>query len=674
MLAPSARAAWLLFAAGAALSSPAGCGSCGKAAPSASSSPAAPSSTEAPSAAPSHPPPRPAPVRQGSVVSLAPGGDVLYVADEDASVLHVVPLPLAADRPARAVALPGRPAQVLALDGEILVTIRDPGLLLVLRPDAAAGLVEAARVELPADAWGIAVTGDEKTAIVSSAWTHRVSGVDLAARKVRFSVDVAREPRGIAVLAGGSRAYVSHLIGSALTRIDGLGGDEPAVTRVAFPAAPLRALRGSEEASLGYALLLSADERRLYAARHALDAETLEQGRWAGAPTVDVLLTGNDAPLAPPQLADAGTSIKSLDPEMEMPLRALPVTEAFAPRALAWRPREGALLLLGEGNPVLFEIEPHALEPSSVQRRSYPLAGCGAPSGVAVSADDRAAYVFCRSTDQLAVVTFATPGGGPDAGDDVSVTPLGAGPADAQVAEGRRLFYSATDSVLTDAMSCASCHPDGRDDGHTWHVDNGPGLPTRTFWANMGTELRQTPMLAGRVAAAGPYGWRAESKTLVDRIWRGFDLHRRGVWVYPTEGDDAPGPVLPPPPQARALAAFVRAGLVPPPRPAGELSDVQKRGKALFESAAVGCTKCHTGAEHTDRARNPLGDDSSWESDNEGYRTPSLLYVGGTPPYFHDGRAATLEDLVENNGDRMGKTQQLDPADRAALIAYLRTL
>lgn len=56
------------------------------------------------------------------------------------------------------------------------------------------------------------------------------------------------------------------------------------------------------------------------------------------------------------------------------------------------------------------------------------------------------------------------------------------------------------------------------------------------------------------------------------------------------------------------------------------------------------------------------------------YKTPSLLFVGGTPPYFHDGSYATLEELIDKNDDRMGKTNHLSAEDKAALVAYLRTL
>ncbi len=422
-------------------------------------------------------------------------------------------------------------------------------------------------------------------------------------------------------------------------------------------------------------------------------------GRWAGLPTVDVLLPHDDTPLAPAERASAGTAVKwkDLDPEWPRPIVNLPVIAASSPRALAWRPREGTLLLVGEGNHLLFELDPHALDPSSLPRRTYPLGGCGAPSGIAVSADDCLAYVLCRSTDQLAVVTLAAPGApGPDAGDVLRLAPLGEGPRDPLVAQGRRLFYTATDDTLTDAMACAGCHPDGRDDGFTWDEAISYAFSLDTFFADprgSGGLPRQTPMLAGRVAAAGPYGWVAESKTLVDRIVAGYRLHRRAWFVYFDNGDPPDQTVLP---KARALAAFLRSGLVPPPRHAGELTEVEQRGKALFESAAVGCTKCHSGAEHTDRmpvilprpkpSPPPPGvlpeDDSTPDEEHArrlgepwaGYRTPSLLFVGGTPPYFHDGSEPTLEALIEHDDDHMGKTRQLDAEGRAALVAYLRTL
>ena len=55
------------------------------------------------------------------------------------------------------------------------------------------------------------------------------------------------------------------------------------------------------------------------------------------------------------------------------------------------------------------------------------------------------------------------------------------------------------------------------------------------------------------------------------------------------------------------------------------------------------------------------------------FLAPSLRFVGGSAPYFHDGRYATLEELLRKN-DKMGDTKSLSADDRGALEAYLRTL
>jgi cytochrome c peroxidase len=52
------------------------------------------------------------------------------------------------------------------------------------------------------------------------------------------------------------------------------------------------------------------------------------------------------------------------------------------------------------------------------------------------------------------------------------------------------------------------------------------------------------------------------------------------------------------------------------------------------------------------------------------FDTPTLRGIFATAPYFHDGSAATLRDVV----DRLPFTQQLGDADRDALVAYVKTL
>jgi cytochrome c peroxidase len=55
------------------------------------------------------------------------------------------------------------------------------------------------------------------------------------------------------------------------------------------------------------------------------------------------------------------------------------------------------------------------------------------------------------------------------------------------------------------------------------------------------------------------------------------------------------------------------------------------------------------------------------------FDTPSLRFVGGTGPYFHDGRFETLEALLKQSDGTMGHTKGLSQDDIRALVAYLET-
>ncbi|WP_437926561.1 hypothetical protein WMF37_47420 [Sorangium sp. So ce291] len=635
----------------------------------------------------------------------APQDDALYLADEDHAVLRRIPLPVDVSAPPVAIALPGRPAQVLALGDRVLVTIRDPGLLLVMRPDPTAGLVEAARVPLPADAWGLAITPDERTALVTSAWTGKVSAVDLATATRSWSIDVPREPRGVVVREDGAAAYITHLTSSALTRIE--LRSPPQARPIALPPSPYRApLDAPRAASLGYAAALSPDGRRLFVARHALGA--IGELSWFGAATVDVLRTGNDEPLAPRRREDAPTRIArdleldiTGDPEREAPQSEL--APFVQPRALVYRESTRTLLVASEGTDTLVELDALSVEPTLRPLRTYPLGSspalgdpapgsldalsrqlgvatlCGAPSGVALSGDESLAWVYCRSTDALAIVRLDEhkTAGAYDQG-PVPFIRLAEPPLPEKAAVGRKLFYNATEWMTSGGLGCAGCHPDGRDDGHVWHEVSGESFANffgsadnRPMEGLAGGVARQTPMLAGRVSAEGPYGWNAQSESLAARVREGFGLHRWGL------GGGSDGELAL---RAGYLASFLREGLVPPPREDRPLTPEEKHGFALFTSEAAQCSRCHVPeTEYTDRMGYPmpgLAVRSGFyrEKKDQVYKTPSLRFIAGTGPYYHDGSARTLEELVENNQDRMGRTSHMSRKDRAALVAFLRTL
>jgi hypothetical protein len=127
-----------------------------------------------------------------------------------------------------------------------------------------------------------------------------------------------------------------------------------------------------------------------------------------------------------------------------------------------------------------------------------------------------------------------------------------------------------------------------------------------------------------------------------------------------------------------ALQAY-ELSLAPPPAPAGSFdAAAAARGKLIFDGAGK-CSTCHVGATFTDaNARlHPTSDEPTdpqyaERSATKKWRTSPLRGVWQHPPYFHDGSAATLLDVV--NRYNTAKGLQLSDQQKADLVQYLLSL
>jgi mono/diheme cytochrome c family protein len=207
---------------------------------------------------------------------------------------------------------------------------------------------------------------------------------------------------------------------------------------------------------------------------------------------------------------------------------------------------------------------------------------------------------------------------------------------------GRRLFYSTANPAMSSegaGVSCATCHADGRDDGLTWHFPSGP---------------RQTPVLAGSVAHTAPYTWAEEVPTLEDEVMLTSEGRMLGSGI-PSTG-------------ATAIAEFLSSLAPADSARKGALDEAAVRGRLVFEREDVGCATCHTGAALTDNLSYAM-------YGMKDVNTPSLVGIGASAPYLHDGSAATLAELIDGaEAGGMGLTRHLTAAERDDLVAYLSTL
>lgn len=121
------------------------------------------------------------------------------------------------------------------------------------------------------------------------------------------------------------------------------------------------------------------------------------------------------------------------------------------------------------------------------------------------------------------------------------------------------------------------------------------------------------------------------------------------------------------------------------PEPAAGSYDVTaaRRGRAVFNGKAR-CADCHAGATLTDinagklYAAEEVGQNGAYaeRSVTKRFRTTPLRGLWNPPqlkgPYFHDGSAATLEDVVQHYVELKGLT--LSARERADLVEYLKSL
>jgi mono/diheme cytochrome c family protein len=128
-----------------------------------------------------------------------------------------------------------------------------------------------------------------------------------------------------------------------------------------------------------------------------------------------------------------------------------------------------------------------------------------------------------------------------------------------------------------------------------------------------------------------------------------------------------------------ALREYQFSLLTPAPAAGSFDAAAAARGKELFNGAAK-CATCHSGPHFTDVNRGKLHDPAEIGTDpayalrsaTKRYRTTPLRALKTHAPYFHDGSAATLEDVVGHYDSFFGLG--LSPAQRQDLVEFLKSI
>lgn len=240
-------------------------------------------------------------------------------------------------------------------------------------------------------------------------------------------------------------------------------------------------------------------------------------------------------------------------------------------------------------------------------------------------------------------------------------------------AEGRELFNS--NALARDGEACGACHSMGGANPDLGIIQHPIPGETPDFQGR-----RDVPHLFD-VARTAPYGWAGDVPTLEQFMANAITLHFTGGSTQVT-GE-----------RVAAMVAFLET--VRPPRSAfdrGTMSAAARRGEEIFQGKG-GCIGCHGGPQFTDNSLHVLGVPKVQGSDTDcgagnpdcpagdpltgAFNTPNLRNVSRTAPYFHNGKFATLEQvvafyntqaLIAPNG--LGLTTE----EIADLVEYLKTL
>jgi hypothetical protein len=195
-------------------------------------------------------------------------------------------------------------------------------------------------------------------------------------------------------------------------------------------------------------------------------------------------------------------------------------------------------------------------------------------------------------------------------------------------------------------IACASCHPEGGDDGHTWTFRTASGSTPD------GTSSVRTQSLRGGILATAPFHWEGDMpgmRAICDNV---FSERMGGDHV-----GDAQLPIL-----ERFLDSIPRL-----PSKAGLDEARIARGSALFAGKG-GCSSCHAGAHFTNPVNADVGKGIALQ-------VPQLVGIGDRAPFMHDGCAPTLMDRFDPScgGNRHGN-QGLTGDEKRDLVEYLESL
>ncbi len=557
------------------------------------------------------------------------------------------------------------------------------------------------RIKVGRQPFGMLLSDDGDELYVSHRWDDDVGIIDLRSREMVARIPVGEDPHGLAQGSAENEIYVVNLGTDDVSIVDTDSRRE--VRRL-----------GAGNAPFGIAAV--ADGRMFLSSQYSNPAA------FRSPPALELTVIDGEAGIVRERRPLPGTVIGqgiAADPRgrfvvtaLELPKNLLPQTQVYQgwmvtfalafsevlaggrtalllidepqqyfadPYDVAFAADGGRLFVTSSGVDVVTVIDVDAaanvlqmragrigLNDESIRRLARDLGASSAyveariptpanPKGLALAADGSRLYVACRLADQILVIDT-------EALTVIDSIDLGGPEQVTRLRQGARLFHFASIS-FQQQMSCNTCHPENNVDGLVYDIAVDGG---------MGRNLVDNLSLRG-LAETAPFKWTGKNPNLQRQ-----EGPRAAQLFFRTHGFNAD--------QNEAIVAYIESI---PQRPnrhrrAAGLTPEQRRGKQQFERQRdnlgryipVGnrCVTCHPQPFGTDRRRHDIGSRAAHDR-NGVFDTPHLLNVYERPPFLHDGRCWSLEEIwtQHNPADTHGATNDMNKGQLNALIEYIKT-
>jgi len=504
-----------------------------------------------------------------------------------------------------------------------------------------------ARITVGFEPIGLVISPDGRRVYTANYISDDVSVIDTAARKQIARIPVGRAPTYMALTPDGRKLIVNNSLSHQPATDATLSAHVSIIDTVAGKV--IADKRSPGTMLLGMGVAVSPDGKTAYAVHSRpnfnITPSQLSQG-WVHtnalsiiplegeSPVVTVLLDNVSSGMANPQ----GVAISKDGRRLYVGHRGvhqLSVVDLPKLAALIRRTPPAALART--------QVNLGYLSQRGDIVRRVPSGGL-CPNDVAVSPKDGRVWVANYFSDNVAVLDGAT-------AEIARTVALAAPQKMTPVRRGEFLFNDGV-HCFQQWLSCTSCHPYTRVDGANWDLLNDGRANPKNAKSLVGAWATPPAMITGV---------RPSMEVAVEKGFLFIQL------VKASESD------------LDAVRAFLRAEkFIPSPfgrNADGTLTAAAARGKKVFSKA--NCDMCHPAPLYTDKEKYNVGTLTKRNlPTTKEFDTPSLIELYRTAPYLHDGRAATIEDVITtyNPKDEHGETRGLSKQELADLVTFLKSL